>query len=872
MSNSWMNGTPVRYAVLRHQRVWDGVTLAGLQADTDGGLILARVPGVGYQPAIRHPSPYEMQPSGIALGKHGDVYVADTAGNQIVYIMGGCDDNKLKIGPPPNGAASQFSSPRGLLISTDMLHIADSANARVLVFQLPTLEVRAVWQGLFEEPTGLASDSQGRIYVLDVLDAPEPGIARVLRFDSAGAPDAAYNTAMSLHPELEAPIGIAIGTDDVLYVADQKTNVVLPFDPAGKLLPALPQSGAPVWPRALAARSDRLYAADARSGWIRVYQAGQGWIGTVPRYRGPVSGMTLDLAGRLSVKPGLDDAFHILDADTAYVSSGTLTAGPFDAGQESDWERVHAEVESPIGETELRVFTSNSAGSSPSENDWTSPATLAPALDSLIPAAAAAPAVPGTKRFAWVRVRLSSSDPAASPRLSQIELATEGGSYLEFLPAVYRRADAPTRFLERWLSLVRSRLGDWNLELDEISRRSDPTTAPEETLPSLAHWLGFDLPPEKDAEQWRRLLNQAYRLYERRGTGFGIRQFCEMYTGARPHIIEAFHQRHVWQLGQTSYLGFDTALAPSSPDGMIVPGFPTPDPALRGLRGDYYAGINFDQLKATRVDGEVNYSWGLGAPIEDVVPAEGFSVRWTGQLQPRYSELYTFHTTSDDGVRLFIDGRLIIDNWTDHAPTENRAMMALIADRWYPVTLEYYEKSGGATISLAWSSLSQIKEVIPQTCLYAIRDESAGRREEAGAGSGRALLVGQAIVGATGPLEKSGFGTPLFDDTAHLFTVLLPAARLPTLRQREEFRRILEAEKPAHTDFHLCFVEPRMRVGFQARVGIDSIVAGSPEAMTLSGTVLGRDSYLADSDEDDDRRTVSRVGKHALVGRDAVVG
>ena len=40
-------------------------------------------------------------------------------------------------------------------------------------------------------------------------------------------------------------------------------------------------------------------------------------------------------------------------------------------------------------------------------------------------------------------------------------------------------------------------------------------------------------------------------------------------------------------------------------------------------------------------------------------------------MQPAYSELYTFYTTSDDGVRLWIDGRLIVDNWTDHPPTEN---------------------------------------------------------------------------------------------------------------------------------------------------------------------------------------------------------
>jgi hypothetical protein len=75
-------------------------------------------------------------------------------------------------------------------------------------------------------------------------------------------------------------------------------------------------------------------------------------------------------------------------------------------------------------------------------------------------------------------------------------------------------------------------------------------------------------------------------------------------------------------------------------------------------------------------------------------------------------ETYTFFTRSDDGVRLYLDGQALIDDWSDHSAGESSATIALTAGRAYALRLEYYENRGSALARLSWSSPSQANEVI----------------------------------------------------------------------------------------------------------------------------------------------------------------
>ncbi|UQZ32243.1 hypothetical protein C2I18_00990 [Paenibacillus sp. PK3_47] len=144
---------------------------------------------------------------------------------------------------------------------------------------------------------------------------------------------------------------------------------------------------------------------------------------------------------------------------------------------------------------------------------------------------------------------------------------------------------------------------------------------------------------------------------------------------------------------------------------------PPAETAGVGLKGEYYDNSDLSKLKLTRTDSEVNFNWGASAPHSSM-QGDTFSVRWTGTIKPKYSESYTFFLNADDGVRLWIDGRLILDKWLTQASELTSQTITLNAGHNYDIRIEYFENSGGATAILAWSSASQAKQVVPKSQLY----------------------------------------------------------------------------------------------------------------------------------------------------------
>lgn len=139
-----------------------------------------------------------------------------------------------------------------------------------------------------------------------------------------------------------------------------------------------------------------------------------------------------------------------------------------------------------------------------------------------------------------------------------------------------------------------------------------------------------------------------------------------------------------------------------------------------GLLASYHSGAGFERLALVRIDPCVDFDWQDRAP-DRAVERERFSVRWSGEIEPRFSETYRLSVASDDGARLWIDGRLVIDNWRIQAvnyATPASAAVVLTAHRKVRIRLDYFEYEHLAAVRLCWESRSQPFQVVPQQCLY----------------------------------------------------------------------------------------------------------------------------------------------------------
>lgn len=193
-----------------------------------------------------------------------------------------------------------------------------------------------------------------------------------------------------------------------------------------------------------------------------------------------------------------------------------------------------------------------------------------------------------------------------------------------------------------------------------------------------------------------------------------------------------------------------------------------------GLHADYFDNSDFTGNMVSQTDATVNFNWQSGSPTNGISPGT-YSVRWTGQVQALETGTYQFSTTADDGVRLWVNGQMLVDRWSDvnlngdangdgvvdrtdlaimyqHmgqagglaqgdfngdgvvnfidfqivetnfgnpvSPVTNSGSIALQAGVKYDIKLEYYELSGAASVKLVWETPSSVTQVIPQGELF----------------------------------------------------------------------------------------------------------------------------------------------------------
>jgi hypothetical protein len=136
-----------------------------------------------------------------------------------------------------------------------------------------------------------------------------------------------------------------------------------------------------------------------------------------------------------------------------------------------------------------------------------------------------------------------------------------------------------------------------------------------------------------------------------------------------------------------------------------------------GLDMAMFDGGDFQQFRARRVDEQICHHFGLGSP-DPAVPGDYFSIRWTGWIKPPLPGKYLIKTTSDDSVRVRINGKLVIDHWNRGAGDEQAEVV--LSDQLQPLSVEYNDYTAGADVCLSWSlkNFSDFQVVPPEALFH----------------------------------------------------------------------------------------------------------------------------------------------------------
>jgi hypothetical protein len=142
-----------------------------------------------------------------------------------------------------------------------------------------------------------------------------------------------------------------------------------------------------------------------------------------------------------------------------------------------------------------------------------------------------------------------------------------------------------------------------------------------------------------------------------------------------------------------------------------------------GAKAEYFNNTDLSgDPVLTRIDPKIDFVWGAGSP-NPIVNSDNFSARWTAEIEIPASDTYTFYTTSDDNARLWVDGELLVDNWSsDNAwATEDEGSIYLEAG-WASLRMEFFDGGGDAIAQLKWESSTIPRQIIsPAVLLIPLR-------------------------------------------------------------------------------------------------------------------------------------------------------
>ena len=254
----------------------------------------------------------------------------------------------------------------------------------------------------------------------------------------------------------------------------------------------------------------------------------------------------------------------------------------------------------------------------------------------------------------------------------------------------------------------------------------------------------------------------------------------------------------------------------------------------RGVRGEYFAEANFQELKTNRIDPTIKFIWSGNRPPVEGLPANNFSVRWTGELEPQYSEPYIFHYDAHD-AQLWVN-----DQPLPHIPLQREARdskgptpipLLLKAGNRYPFKLELRQTAGPGVMRLGWSSSSQGIEILPTRrllCSLEARGQPGARPAVSNAwvmGRGIMLRDGSFVTGSIRGITETGVKFTYRDDKEHIVPVHQVARAVFRISPRNSMLGNVDLPAGALLD-NGDFIEGSVRLGTGRNVKVSSVLLG----------------------------------------------
>jgi len=481
-------------------------------------------------------------PPGLAIDVTGVIYRVDprTGALRIVH----CDGSEQPFPCEPHVLAR----PAGIAIDArGWIWIADPAARRVVGLHPDDGSVQLVLArsgpDALVEPLDVVVGFDGRYFVAD------RGSGRIEVFSATGRYLTGFvaRNAAGL-PVVPTPIAVMIDADGTLLVADGSHPTLLRFgtgacDPTLSPTDQVCIAPAPIGEPLADAQLQTLLATLA-GGDVALDALARAYGLRAPRFLGMTCCPLDDNAGIVRLA-AVHRALRLLRLalERHYEPSGAFVSRALDGGVPGTvWHRIELDAALPAG-TSITVETATSDDPTPLAVTWSAP------LDSDgNPIAFRSDGVPDhliqspPGRFLWARVTLR-SDGTATPTLRWLQITYPRVSYLELLPAVYRRDPDAGLFAERFLALFERVFTGIEDSYVEFTRQLDPAAAPRDVIDWLAALIDLAFDPSWSLAKRRALVGEAMQLYAMRGTPRGIARYVEIYTGMRPVVIEAFLER-----------------------------------------------------------------------------------------------------------------------------------------------------------------------------------------------------------------------------------------------------------------------------------------------------------------------------------------